>query len=106
MGCLNCSLLYFGQVVRRSSTHQEVAPGVTWPRLARGSPFAAARFSRVPFPRGGAPGAFRGRLPVKHGARSLQWKRDAQPTPADGGAPSPNARSLTYVRMEPKLDGN
>lgn len=98
--------------MKRSSTHQEAAPGMSWPRIARGSPFAAARFARVPFQRG-IPGAFRARLPVKLGARSLQWKRDAQPTPAESGAPasnnsvpSPTARSLTYVRTEPKPDGN
>ena len=108
-----CALLFFWQVVRRSSTtHQEATPGMTWPRIARGSPFAAARFARVPFPRG-IPGGFRARLPVKPGARSLQWKRDAQPTPGESGAPafnnsvpSPTARSLTYVRTEPKLGGN
>ncbi|RVX02828.1 Polyadenylate-binding protein 2 [Vitis vinifera] len=100
------------KVVKRSSTHQEAAPGMSWPRIARGSPFAAARFARVPFQRG-IPGAFRARLPVKLGARSLQWKRDAQPTLAESGAPasnnsvpSPTARSLTYVRTEPKPDGN
>ncbi|KAF5752669.1 hypothetical protein HS088_TW01G00585 [Tripterygium wilfordii] len=100
------------KVVRRSSGHQEVAPIMTWPRIARGSPFAAARFPRVPFPRG-MPGTFRPRLPIKSGARSFQWKRDAQPTQAESGAlvpggniPSPTARSLTYIRTEPKADGS
>lgn len=39
----------------------------------------------------------------------MQWKRDNQTTTADNGAslsgnsiPSPGARSLTYVRTEPK----
>ncbi|KAJ0095083.1 hypothetical protein Patl1_17233 [Pistacia atlantica] len=43
----------------------------------------------------------------------LSWKRDAQATPAESGAQvpgnsvlSPTARSLTYVRTEPKADGN
>ncbi|KAK9282796.1 hypothetical protein L1049_011017 [Liquidambar formosana] len=100
------------KVVRRSSTHQEAAPIMTWPRIARGSPFSATRFSRVPFPRG-IPSVFRHRPPIKPGARSMQWKRDAQVTPVDSGAPpssnsipSPTARSLTYVRTEPKPDGN
>lgn len=100
------------KVVRRSTAHQEAAPMMTWPRIARGSPFAAARFARVPFPRGMS-GAFRGRPPIKPGARSLQWKRDPQATPAESGAPvsgstipSPSSRSLTYVRTEPKPDGN
>ncbi|KAK6261076.1 RNA recognition motif domain - like 2 [Theobroma cacao] len=100
------------KVVKRSSAHQEAAPVMTWPRIARGSPFAAARFARAPFPRG-IPGAYRPRLPFKPGARSLQWKRDAQATPADAAASftgnsvfSPTARSLTYVRTEPKSEGN
>lgn len=85
---------------------------MSWPRVARGSPYVAARFTRAPFPRG-LQGTFRPRLPIKPGARSLQWKRDAQPTPAEIGAQipgntvlSPAARSLTYVRAEPKTDGN
>uniref|UniRef100_A0A2N9IGK9 RRM domain-containing protein n=1 Tax=Fagus sylvatica TaxID=28930 RepID=A0A2N9IGK9_FAGSY len=100
------------KVVRRSAAHQEAAPIMTWPRIAQGSPFAAARFARAPFPRG-MPGGFRARPPIKLGARSMQWKRDAQATPAESGAsvfgnvvPSPTARSLTYVRTEPKPDLN
>ncbi|XP_023881866.2 protein gar2 [Quercus suber] len=97
------------KVVRRSAANQEAAPIMTWPRA---NPFAAARFARVPFPRGMS-GAFRARPPLKLGARSMQWKRDAQATPAESGASvygnailSPTARSLTYVRTEPKPDGN
>jgi hypothetical protein len=48
---------------------------------------------------------------VKPGVRSLQWKRDAQATPAGSSAAvsgssvvSPSVRSLTYVRTEPKPD--
>ncbi|XWS32549.1 hypothetical protein CRYUN_Cryun23aG0167400 [Craigia yunnanensis] len=100
------------KVVKRSCAHQESTPVMTWPRIARGSSFASARFARAPFSRG-IPGAFRPRLPIKPGARSLQWKRDAQNTPADAGAlvtgnkfSSPTARSLTYVRTEPKSEGN
>lgn len=96
------------KVVKRSSAHQEAAPVMTWSRNARGSPFAAARFARAPFVRG-IPGAFRSRLPIKPGARSFQWKRDAQASPADvtgNNFLSPTARSLTYVRTEPKLEGN
>lgn len=95
------------KVVKRSPTHQEATPIMTWPRIARGSPYASGRFARVPFPRG-IPGAFRSRPPMKLGARSLQWKRDAQGNPGESGAPVPNslvsptARSLTYVRAEPK----
>ncbi|KAH7570680.1 hypothetical protein JRO89_XS05G0155000 [Xanthoceras sorbifolium] len=100
------------KVLKRNAAHQDAAPLMAWPRIARGSPYAAARFTRAPFPRG-LQGAFRPRLPIKPGARSLQWKRDAQATPADSIAqfpgntiPSPTARSLTYVRSEPKTDGN
>ena len=97
--------------MKRSSAQQDAAPIMTWPRIARSSPFAAARYARSPFARG-IPGGFRPRLPIKPGARSLQWKRDAQATPADAAVSvsannvsSPVARSLTYVRTEAKLEG-
>ncbi|KAE8720788.1 hypothetical protein F3Y22_tig00018107pilonHSYRG00003 [Hibiscus syriacus] len=91
------------KVVKKASAPQEAAaPVMTWPRIARGSPFSAARFARAPFARG-MPGAFRPHLPIKPGARSFQWKRDAQASPSDAGNfPSPAARSLTYIRTEPK----
>lgn len=98
--------------MRRNAAHQEATSIMTWPRIARGSPFAAARFSRVPFPRG-ITGAFRPRPPMRPGARSMQWKRDAQATPGENGAvlsgnaiPSPTARSLTYVRTESKPEAS
>ncbi|WCJ18960.1 RNA binding (RRM/RBD/RNP motifs) family protein [Euphorbia peplus] len=97
------------KVVKRSAAHQEVS-AMTWPRVSRGSSYATGRFNRVPFPRG-MPGAFRSRLPMKPGARSFQWKRDAQTATPEGGAPvsgslvAPTARSLTYVRTESKPDG-
>ncbi|KAK1552010.1 hypothetical protein Q3G72_008808 [Acer saccharum] len=100
------------KVVKRNAAHQDAAPLMTWPRISRGSPYAAARFSRAPFPRG-IQGSFRPRLPIIPGARSMQWKRDGQATPAEAGAQvpgntvhSPTARSLTYVRTEAKTDGN
>ncbi|KAK5810678.1 Polyadenylate-binding 2-A [Gossypium arboreum] len=100
------------KVVKKSSAPQEAAaPVMTWPRVARGSPFVAARFGRASFARG-MPGAFRPHLPIKPGARSFQWKRDAQttttPTDAITGTniSSPTFRSLTYVRTEPKSEGN
>ncbi|KAG4186188.1 hypothetical protein ERO13_A08G027600v2 [Gossypium hirsutum] len=100
------------KVVKKSSAPQEAAaPVMTWPRVARGSPFVAARFGRASFARG-MPGAFRPHLPIKPGARSFQWKRDAQttttPTDAVTGTniSSPTFRSLTYVRTEPKSEGN
>ncbi|XP_034912122.1 uncharacterized protein [Populus alba] len=99
------------KVMKRSSSNQEASPVMTWPRIARGSSYAAGRFARTPFPRGTP--IFRPRLYVKPGARSLQWKRDAQGSPAESSAAfsvssvvSPSARSLTYVRTEPKPDGN
>ncbi|XP_010928495.1 uncharacterized protein [Elaeis guineensis] len=105
------------KVVRRSS--HEAAPMLGWPRVARGSLFAS-RLGRIPYPRGAIGGAFRARLPVKSGARSLQWKREAsttQPTESMKGPPhsslgsgnnvlSPTGRSLTYNRAEPKAHGN
>nr|KJB22241.1 hypothetical protein B456_004G036800 [Gossypium raimondii] len=100
------------KVVKKSSAPQEAAaPVMTWPRVARGSPFVAARFGRASFARG-MPGAFRPHLPVKPGARSFQWKRDAQTTTTRTDAvtgttvSSPTFRSLTYVRTEPKSAGN
>ncbi|KAI5603777.1 hypothetical protein BDE02_01G241800 [Populus trichocarpa] len=99
------------KVMKRSSSNQEASPVMTWPRISRGSSYAAGRFARTPFPRGTP--IFRPRLYVKPGARSLQWKRDAQGSPAESSAAfsgssvvSPSARSLTYVRTEPKPDGN
>ncbi|KAE8672136.1 hypothetical protein F3Y22_tig00111851pilonHSYRG00083 [Hibiscus syriacus] len=90
------------KVVKKASAQEAAAPVMTWPRIARGSPFSAARFARAPFARG-IPGAFSPHLPIKPGARSFQWKRDAQATPSDAGNfPSPTARSLTYIRTEPK----
>ncbi|KAL7204342.1 hypothetical protein ACSBR2_017419 [Camellia fascicularis] len=100
------------KVVRKSSA-QEAAPMMTWPRVVRGSPFAPQRFARVPFPRG-ISSVYRGRPPIKPGARSMQWKRDAQPTPSESGptvasgntVPPPAVRSLTYIRTEPKTNGS
>ncbi|XP_030552194.1 uncharacterized protein LOC115756515 isoform X1 [Rhodamnia argentea] len=97
------------RVVKRNTTLQKISP-MTWPRLGRASPYA--RFSRVPFSRG-IPGAFRSRLPVRPGARSLQWKRDAQGTPVEGGTsiaansiPFFGTRRFTYVRTESKPTEN
>ncbi|XP_022998411.1 uncharacterized protein LOC111493050 isoform X3 [Cucurbita maxima] len=96
------------KVARKNASQPEGASIVTWPRAVRGSPYPTPRFSRVPFPRG-VPGGFRPRPPIKLGARSMQWKRDSQTTTTDNGAslygisvPSTGARSLTYVRTEPK----
>ncbi|PWA44705.1 Nucleotide-binding, alpha-beta plait [Artemisia annua] len=99
------------KVVRKSSAQQETAPVTTsWPRAIRASPFTASRFGRVPFPRG-IPSPYRPRLPIKPGARSFQWKRDAQNTSSETisspvAISSPTTRSLTYVRTETKTEGN
>lgn len=84
---------------------------MSWPRIVRGSPYSSGRFSRLPFPRG-ISGAFRPRPPIKLGARSLQWKRDAQ-GPSDNGSSlntgsiaAPAARGFTYVRTESKPEGS
>lgn len=93
------------KVIRKSSAHQEAAPVMTWPRVMRGSMFAPPRFGRVAFPRG-VPSIYRGRPPIKPGARSLQWKRDESGATASisSSVPSPTSRSLTYVRPEPKAN--
>jgi len=108
------------QVVRKSSMHHEAAAMMGWPRISRASRFAS-RLSRASFSRGVLPGAFRARLPIKPGARSLQWKREgsAAQTTADGtkntqnasltsgnNVPSPTGRNLTYIRAEPKVDAS
>ncbi|KAF5822446.1 putative RNA recognition motif domain, PWI domain, RNA-binding domain superfamily [Helianthus annuus] len=102
------------KVVKKNSSQQEVASPVTaWPRGAWGSPFVASRFGRASFPRGGIPSVYRSRLPIKGGARSLQWKRDAQNPSSDNissptAIPSPTTttRSLTYVRTEAAKPNN
>ncbi|CAD5167778.1 unnamed protein product [Musa acuminata subsp. malaccensis] len=98
------------KVVRRSS--HEAAPMICWPRVSRASSFAS-RLGRIPYPR--VAGAFPLRLPIKTGARSLQWKRDSsaiQPgevakssLTSGNNILSPTARSLTYRRTESKSDG-
>jgi len=99
------------KVVRKSSTEATQLPGL--PRASRGSPFAS-RLIRTAYPRPTFPGATRGRLPLRGGARSLQWKRDTSDS-VDAGKPSqttpaapgnqlvtPTTRSFTYTRTEPK----
>ncbi|KAK1305916.1 hypothetical protein QJS10_CPA10g00141 [Acorus calamus] len=103
------------KVVQRSSA--EASPLMTWPRMVRATPFAARLAARGPFTRG-ISSAFRARLPIKPGARSLQWKRETGPatptsevkqsTASTSGSNvlSPTGRNLTYVRPEPNLNGN
>jgi len=95
--------------------HHEAAAMMGWPRIARASPFTP-RLSRAAFSRGVLPSAFRARLPIKPGARSLQWKREGA---ADGtkntqnasvssanNVPSPTGRNLTYIRPKSKVDAS
>lgn len=100
------------KVVKKSSAQQEASPKMIWPRITRSSPFAVPRFGQAPFPRVYG-GSFRARPPIKLGARSMQWKRDAQQTSAESVTSGPNTtsaplagRGLTYIRTESKSDGN
>ena len=102
------------QVVRRSSAHPEAAAMVGWPRIARGSPYASRLSRGIPYARGVLRSVFRGHLPLKSGARSLQWRREAssqkgsQTASAAAGNTvlSPTGRNLTYVRPETKADAS
>ncbi|CAL0303445.1 unnamed protein product [Lupinus luteus] len=100
------------KVVTKSAAHLESAPVVPWLRTVRGSPFPSAKFPGIPIARG-SPGAFRARRRIKFGARSMQWKRDAQGTSSGNFASSSNssifapaARGFTYVRPKSKLEGS
>uniref|UniRef100_A0A1D1Z1Z7 Polyadenylate-binding protein 2-A n=1 Tax=Anthurium amnicola TaxID=1678845 RepID=A0A1D1Z1Z7_9ARAE len=104
--------------VVRSCAHHETAAMMAWSRGAWTSSYPS-RLGRIPFPRGPMGSAFRARLPIKPGARSLQWKREAPTNPTSDAVKnlqitqlsgnsiqSPTARSLTYVRSESKPDAN
>lgn len=68
--------------MRRSS--HEAAHFYGWPGSGRSS---YARHSRMAYPRGVLPGSsFRGRTPMKAGARSFQWKREPSGTDLNAGA--------------------
>lgn len=93
------------KVVRRNTAQHESPPVTMRPSIARASPYSSK--PRVPFPRGGPPGVFRGRLPTKPGARSLQWTRGTPNAQATEGlknvqnapvVPTPRGRNLTYIR--------
>nr|XP_043610877.1 uncharacterized protein LOC122582536 isoform X2 [Erigeron canadensis] len=98
------------KVVMKSPAQQEAASVTMWPRVSRASTFTVSRFGRVPFPRG-IVSPYRSRYPIKTGARSLQWKREAQNPSSETiqsptTIPSPTTRSLIYVRTENKIDGS
>ncbi|XP_062196843.1 uncharacterized protein LOC133899795 isoform X2 [Phragmites australis] len=70
------------KVVRRSS--HEAAHFYGWPGSGRSSMYA--RHGRMAYPRAVLPGSsFRGRAPMKAGARSLQWKREPSGTDSSAG---------------------
>ncbi|TVU15628.1 hypothetical protein EJB05_39158 [Eragrostis curvula] len=104
---------FMSRILKVVRSSVEVPQQSVWPRASRGSPFAS-RLIRTAYPRPTFPGAIRGRLPLRGGTRSLQWKREAADSP-DAGKPSqatpaahgnqlvtPTARSFTYTRTEPK----
>ncbi|OIW07970.1 hypothetical protein TanjilG_20071 [Lupinus angustifolius] len=100
------------KVVTKSAAHLESVPAVPLPRTVRGSPFPSARFPGIPIARG-SPGAFRARPPIKLGARSMQWKRNAQGTSRGNVSSSSNSsifapapRGFTYVRPESNIEGS
>ncbi|KAK4411044.1 hypothetical protein Sango_0177400 [Sesamum angolense] len=88
--------VFIMQIVRKSSAQLEAASAVTWPRIARASPFPVPRFGRSPFARG-VPSSYRARMPIKPGARSFQWKREAQPTEALGYVVSSESKASSCV---------
>ncbi|WVZ92267.1 hypothetical protein U9M48_038347 [Paspalum notatum var. saurae] len=70
------------KVVRRSS--HEAAHFYGWSGSGRASLYG--RHGRMAYPRAVIPGgAFRGRAPMKAGARSLQWKREPSGTDSSAG---------------------
>ncbi|XP_042047204.1 uncharacterized protein LOC121793066 [Salvia splendens] len=100
------------KIVKKSSAQPDTASVMTWPCVARASPFVVPRYGRAPFARGMA-SLYRGggRVAMKPGARSFQWKRGADSTVTTGQASnsmiaSPSTRNLTYVRAEAKTNGS
>ncbi|XP_047081906.1 nucleolin-like [Lolium rigidum] len=86
------------KVVRRSS--HEAAHFYGWPGSGRSSMYA--RHSRMAYPRGALPGnSFRGRTPMKAGARSFQWKREA--SGADSNAVAKTDMSVSLPSAEQVL---
>ncbi|KAL8542348.1 hypothetical protein ACS0TY_003278 [Phlomoides rotata] len=90
------------KIVKKSSAQPPAAAAsvTPWPRVARASQFSVPRYSRSPF-------TYRPRASNKPGGRSFQWKRGGDTlSQASSVVQSPTARSLTYVRPEPKTNGN
>ncbi|KAL1539968.1 hypothetical protein AAHA92_24389 [Salvia divinorum] len=99
------------KIVKKTSAQPDTASAMTWPRVARASPFVVPRYGRAPFARG-TPSLYRGgHVPMTPGARSFQWKRGSDSTvtetlgqPSNNMILSPTTRSLTYVRAETKTN--
>ncbi|XP_039854589.1 nucleolin-like isoform X4 [Panicum virgatum] len=84
------------KVVRRSS--HEAAHFYGWPGSGRSSLYG--RHGRMAYPRAVLPGgSFRGRAPMKAGARSLQWKRE--PSGTDSGAKTDMSVPLSSEQVLP-----
>lgn len=84
------------KVVRRSS--HEAAHFYGWPGSGRSSLYG--RHSRMAYPRAVLPGgSFRGRAPMKPGARSLQWKRE--PSGTDSGTKTDMSVPLSSEQVLP-----
>ncbi|XP_010534260.1 PREDICTED: protein gar2 [Tarenaya hassleriana] len=104
------------KIVKGSSSQQDAAPTMAWPRATRGSTYTPTRFPRAsPYGRGML-GGFMGRPPVRPGARSMQWKRDSSAAATavtefssgtgNSGSTPIAARSLTYIRTDQKSEAN
>ncbi|KAG2579809.1 nucleolin-like isoform X1 [Panicum virgatum] len=84
------------KVVRRSS--HEAAHFYGWPGSGRSSLYG--RHGRMAYPRAVLPGgSFRGRAPMKAGARSLQWKRE--PSGTDSGTKTDMSVPLSSEQVLP-----
>ncbi|KAL5221712.1 hypothetical protein ABZP36_026425 [Zizania latifolia] len=84
------------KVVKRSS--HEAAHFYGWPGSGRSSMYG--RHSRMAYPRGVLPGStFRGRAPMKAGARSLQWKREPSVADSNSGAKPDMSVSLSSTEQ-------
>ncbi|KAJ1269075.1 hypothetical protein BS78_07G182700 [Paspalum vaginatum] len=86
------------KVVRRSS--HEAAHFYGWSGSGRASLYS--RHGRMAYPRAVLPGgAFRGRAPMKAGARSLQWKREPSGTDSSAGTKTDMSVPLSSEQVLP-----
>lgn len=86
------------KVVQRSS--HEAAHFYGWPGSGRASLYG--RHGRMAYPRAVLPGgSFRGRAPMKAGARSLQWKREPSGTDSSAGTKTDTSVPLSSEHVLP-----